>query len=85
LTAPRIADLLGEWLGRDVHAVDSPPEGPVPAEYAARCSRLMFDHYRANGFTGSPRVLEGLLGRPPRTFAEHLGDQELPCAPGQLR
>ena len=85
LTAPRIAELLGEWLGRDVRAVDSPPEGPVPSAYAARCSRLMFDHYRANGFTGSPRVLEGLLGRPPRTFAEHLGDQELPGASGQLR
>jgi uncharacterized protein YbjT (DUF2867 family) len=85
LTAPRIAELLGEWLGREVRAVDAPPDGPVPTEYAARCSRLMFDHYRAHGFTGSPRVLAGLLGRPPRTFAEHLGDQELPGAPGQLR
>jgi uncharacterized protein YbjT (DUF2867 family) len=85
LTAPRIAELLGEWLGREVRAVDAAPEGPVPEEYAARCSRLMFDHYRAHGFTGSPRVLEALLGRPPRTFAAHLGDLELPGAVGELR
>jgi uncharacterized protein YbjT (DUF2867 family) len=85
LTAPRIAELLGEWLGRGVCAVDAVPDGPVPAEYAARCSRLMFDHYRAYGFTGSPRVLETLLGRPARTFAEHLRDQELPGATGELR
>jgi len=85
LTAPRIAELLGDWLGREVGAVDAVPDGPVPEEYGARCSRLMFDHYRAHGFTGSPRVLEGLLGRPPRTFAEHLGDQELPGASGELR
>jgi uncharacterized protein YbjT (DUF2867 family) len=84
LTAPRIAELLGEWLGRDVRAVDVPPDGPVPVQYAARCSRLMFDHYRAHGFIGSPRVLEGLLGRPPRTFAAHLRDQELPGASGEL-
>jgi uncharacterized protein YbjT (DUF2867 family) len=85
LAAPRIAALLGEWLGRDVRAVDAVPDGPVPVEYAARCTRLMFDHYRAHGFTGSPWVLEGLLGRPPRTFAEHLRDQELPGASGELR
>jgi uncharacterized protein YbjT (DUF2867 family) len=85
LTAPRIAELLGRWLGREVRAVDAVPDGPVPEEYAARCSRLMFDHYRAHGFTGSPHVLEGLLGRPPRTLAAHLGDQELPGAVGELR
>jgi uncharacterized protein YbjT (DUF2867 family) len=84
LTAPRIAELLAEWLGRDVRAVDAVPDGPVPVDYAARCSRLMFDHYRAHGFTGSPRVLESLLGRPVRTFAEHLSDQELPPATGEL-
>lgn len=80
LTAPRIAELMGERLGRDVRAVDAVPDGPVPpvAEYAARCARLMFDHYRAHGFTGSPRVLEALLGRPARTFADHLAAVELP-------
>src|SRR6478609_11603361 len=29
LTAPRIAELLGEWLGREVRAVDTVPDGPV--------------------------------------------------------
>ena len=85
LTAPRLAELLAGWLGRDVAAVDDVPDGPVPVEYAARCSRLMFDHYRAHGFTGSPRVLAWLLGRPPRTFADHLRDLELPGAAGELR
>jgi uncharacterized protein YbjT (DUF2867 family) len=76
LTAPRIAELLGERVGREVTAVDAVPAGPVPpvADYAAHCRRLMFDHYRAHGFTGSPRVLEALLGRPARTFGQHLDD-----------
>jgi uncharacterized protein YbjT (DUF2867 family) len=97
LTAPRIAQLMGEHLGREVRAVDAVPDGPVAddcaADYAARCSRLMFDHYRAHGFRGSPRVLEALLGRPARTFADHLADhvrdhvrdQELPGAASDLR
>ncbi len=74
LTAPRIAALFGDRLGREVAAVDVAPDGPVPpvGDYAARCRRLMFDHYRAHGFTGSPRVLESLLGRPARTLAHHL-------------
>jgi len=82
LTAPRIAELMSARLGRDVRAVDVVPDGPVPTvdRYAAHCSRLMFDHYRAHGFTGSPWVLGGLLGRPPRTFADHLGTVELPDA-----
>jgi uncharacterized protein YbjT (DUF2867 family) len=78
LTAPRIAELFAARLGRDVAAVDAVPDGPVPNEYAARCRRLMFDHYRVHGFTGTPRVLETLLGRPARTFAEHLASLTLP-------
>jgi hypothetical protein len=80
LTAPRIAELMARRLGREVTAVDAVPDGPVPPEsdYAAHCSRRMFDHYRVHGFTGSPRVLEALLGRPARTFAEHLASVRLP-------
>jgi hypothetical protein len=57
-----------------VRAEDAAPDGPVPPveAYAAHCRRRMLDHYRAHGFTGSPRVLEALLGRPARTFADHL-------------
>jgi uncharacterized protein YbjT (DUF2867 family) len=86
LTAPRIAALMGAWLGREVAAVDAVPDGPVPPpeDYAARCLRLMFDHYRAHGFTGSPRVLEALLGRPARSYAQHLATVERPSAVGEL-
>ncbi|MCW2698785.1 MAG: putative nucleoside-diphosphate-sugar epimerase [Blastococcus sp.] len=78
LTARRIAGLLGSRLGREVTAVDAAPGGPVPpvADYAAHCRRLMFDHYRAHGFAGSPRVLEALVGRPAHTFGEHLDQLE---------
>ena len=87
LTAPRIAELLGARLGREVRAVDAVPGGPVPPreDYAAHCARLMFDHYRAYGFTGSPRVLESLLGRPARTFTEHLAALDLPSGAEELR
>lgn len=84
LTAPRLARLLTDWCGRDVAAWDDVPDGPVPDDYPARCGRLMFDHYRAHGFTGSPRVLEALLGRPARTFAQHLATRERPAATGEL-
>ena len=73
LTARDLAASLAGHLGRDVRAEDVLPRGEVPTSYAGRCRRTMFDHYRAHGFTGSPRVLTALLGRPPRTFAEHLG------------
>jgi uncharacterized protein YbjT (DUF2867 family) len=80
LTAARIAELLAGRLGRAVTAVDAEPGGPVPpaSDYPAHCRRMMFDHYRAHGFTGSPRVLEALLGRPARTFAEHLASVPAP-------
>jgi uncharacterized protein YbjT (DUF2867 family) len=90
LTAPRIAGLLGDRIGRPVRAVDAVPDGPIPpmgstpAEYAAHCLRRMFDHYRAHGFTGSPRVLEALLGRPATTFTEHLAGAVRPSGVGNL-
>ena len=68
--------------------MDAVPDGPVPpldgteGAYAAHCLRRMFDHYRAHGFLGSPRVLECLLGRRARTFAQHLADKPgRPAAP----
>ncbi|MBJ7451661.1 MAG: NmrA family NAD(P)-binding protein [Blastococcus sp.] len=79
LTAPRIAELVGERLGREVVADDVIPAGEQPRAYAARCRRAMLDHHRAHGFVGSPRVLAALLGRPPRTLAEHLAALPLPA------
>ena len=78
LTAPRIAELVGERLGREVVADDVIPAGEQPTAYAARCRRAMLDHQRAHGFVGSPRVLTALLGRPPRSLAEHLAALPLP-------
>lgn len=74
LTAPEIAARLTAAAGRPVEAVDDPPAGPVPPEsdWAAHCRRRMLDHYREHGFTGSPRVLEALLGRPARRIDEGL-------------
>jgi uncharacterized protein YbjT (DUF2867 family) len=87
LTAPRLAELMTARFDREVRAVDAVPDGPVPppSDYAAHCARLMFDHYRAHGFAGSPRVLEALVGRPARTYADHLAAWEPPSAAGELR
>jgi len=70
LTAPDVAAAMAQRLGRPVTAVDA--RAPERDDYAGRCLRTMLDHYRAHGFTGSPRVLTDLLGRSPRTLAEHL-------------
>lgn len=74
LAAPELAARLGALAGRGVEAVDDPPTGPVPpaADWAAHCRRRMLDHYREHGFTGSPRVLEALLGRPARRIDDTL-------------
>jgi uncharacterized protein YbjT (DUF2867 family) len=77
LTAPRLAELIGERLGEEVVADDVIPGGEVPTSYVARCRRTMYDHQRAHGFAGSPRVLTALLGRPPRSFADHLADLDI--------
>jgi uncharacterized protein YbjT (DUF2867 family) len=74
LTAPRLAELMGEALGREVVADDVIPAGDVPVSYRARCRRLMLDHYRAHGFAGSSLVATALLGRAPRSYADHLAD-----------
>ena len=76
LSAPAIAGRLAALAGRPVEAVDDPPDGPVPpaSDWAAHCRRRMLDHYREHGFTGSPRVLEALLGRPARPIDAGLAD-----------
>jgi uncharacterized protein YbjT (DUF2867 family) len=85
LTAGRLAEFLAEHLGGPVTPVDVVHDKPVPPidDYAAHCRRRMFDHYRAHGFAGSPRVLTALVGRPPRSFADHLAD--VPSAAWELR
>ena len=76
LTAPDVARLAGAHLGREVTAVDVDPPAD-DGSHARRCLCAMFASYRAYGFTGSPRALTALLGRPPRTYAEHLEARRL--------
>lgn len=91
LTALEVSVRVAGALGREVTAVDAVPDGPVPPldgsadAYAAHCLRRMFDHYRAHGFAGSPRVLESLLGRPARTFDQHLAELSATSATGGQR
>ncbi|MBN9113299.1 MAG: NmrA family NAD(P)-binding protein [Pseudonocardia sp.] len=70
LDADDVATTLARRLGRAVRAVDAPPGAAV--DYAGRCLALMCDHYREFGFTGSPFVLEALLGRPACTLDDYL-------------
>jgi uncharacterized protein YbjT (DUF2867 family) len=77
LTAPAIAATLADVLGVPVDAVDvgsdgwaGEARGAGMSDYALDCGVRMADHYRAHGFTGSPVVLEALLGRPPTTLRE---------------
>jgi uncharacterized protein YbjT (DUF2867 family) len=91
LTAVDVAARFATALRREVTAVDALPDGPVPpldgsdGGYAAHCLRRMFDHYRAHGFVGSPRVLESLLGHPARMFAQHLAEVSASSVPGGQR
>ena len=73
LTAPDLAERVTAVSGRKVIAVDAPASTDLDT-YAGRCLQTMFDWYREHGFAGSPRVATALLGRPPRNYADHLGD-----------
>jgi uncharacterized protein YbjT (DUF2867 family) len=77
LSQTEVAAALERALGRPVRA-----ERIALADWAARARAgglgeyqvetllKMFDYYDRYGFWGNPRVLTGLLGRPPVTFAE---------------
>jgi uncharacterized protein YbjT (DUF2867 family) len=71
LTAPDLAKRVTAVSGREVRAVDAPSPSDLDT-YAGRCLTAMFDWYRAHGFVGSPRVATALLGRPPRSYTDHL-------------
>ncbi|MCV2491229.1 NmrA family NAD(P)-binding protein [Geodermatophilus sp. YIM 151500] len=73
LTAADLAERVTAVSGRDVVAVDA-PASPDRGTYAGRCLATMFDWYRDHGFAGSPRVATALLGRPPRSYTDHLAD-----------
>lgn len=73
LSARDIAERVTAVSGREVVAIDA-PASPDTETYAGRCLGTMFDWYREHGFAGSPRVATALLGRPPRSYTDHLAD-----------
>jgi uncharacterized protein YbjT (DUF2867 family) len=79
LTAPDIAAVLAGALDIAVDGVDVGSDGWAGearaagmSDFAVDCGVRMADHYREHGFSGSPVVLEALLGRPPTTLREAL-------------
>jgi hypothetical protein len=76
LSQDEVAAVLGQQLGRPVHAQAIPL---ADWERGARAAGLgetqigtlikMFDYYARYDFGGNSRVLGWLLGRPPTTFA----------------
>lgn len=77
LTQGEVADLLGEQLGRPVHAERIPISewtekaraagfGPWAIETLVK----MFEYYDQHGFRGDSQALTTLLGRPPTTFGQ---------------
>jgi nucleoside-diphosphate-sugar epimerase len=76
LSQTEIATILGQQLGRPIHAqVVSLDEWERRArasglsDYAVETLVKMFCYYERYGFWGNPRVLGWLLGRSPNTFA----------------
>ncbi len=79
ITAVDVASSLSRALGQEVTAHDQGEAGWAATSTAAgmppeavRRGRLMAEHYRHHGFTGSPLVLESLLGRPATTLEHYL-------------
>lgn len=76
LTPVQMARRLSEALGRPVEAIEiSRDQWRRDAELdpdRADILLTMFEYYAEHGFWGNPRVLAGLLGREPTTFAQYL-------------
>lgn len=77
LAQTEVARLLGDALGRQVQAVETPAQETREALEEAGLDRFrvatlmkMFDYYGAFGLEGNPNVLAWLLGRAPTTLAE---------------
>ncbi|MDX1501089.1 MAG: NmrA family NAD(P)-binding protein [Thermoanaerobaculia bacterium] len=82
----QIAAILGDTLGREVRAVETPlDEWAARAReaglhgYALEALLRMFRYYGRHGMAGGPRALEWLLGRPAtalRRFVERVARDE---------
>lgn len=88
MSQTEVAGILGQQLGRPVHAQVVPIETWAQGarasglgDYQVETLRKMFRYYERYGFEGNPRVLGWLLGCPPMALAafveriaqEHLG------------
>jgi uncharacterized protein YbjT (DUF2867 family) len=77
LAQTEVASILGEILGRSVHAEEvrladweqSARAGGL-GDYAIDTLLKMFRYYARNGLAGNPNILQWLLGRPPTTLPE---------------
>ncbi len=79
LSQVEVAAILAECLGRPVQAAAIDPadwERNARAnglnDYAVTTLQRMFAYYERYSFWGNPRVLTGLLGRAPTTFAQSI-------------
>jgi NAD(P)H dehydrogenase (quinone) len=77
LTQAEIANILGQQLGRAVHAQavsqtdwERGARAAGLGDYQVETLLQMFRYYEQYGFWGNPRVLGWLVGHPPVTFAE---------------
>ncbi len=79
LTQTEVAAILSQQLNRPVRAETIPLEtwanqarAANLGDYAIETLIKMFRYYEKYGFWGNPRVLHGLLGRPPATLADFI-------------
>jgi NAD(P)H dehydrogenase (quinone) len=79
LSQQDVALSLAKALGRPVRAVSLDRTAWIDGAYKAGMAPYtvdtlgkMFEYYERNGFVGSPRVIEWLLGRSPTTFEAYI-------------
>ena len=76
------AKILSDILGQPIEARKLPADDAVAhaahmgvGEFGQNCMRKMFAHYDVHGLVGSARVLEWILGRPPKNFETFARDR----------
>lgn len=79
------AQIIAQALGRPVRAQAAPLEASLEKARAAgvpdwrvETLRAMNEHYDAHGLEGNGNVLRWLLGRAPKTFADHVAELNRP-------
>lgn len=82
ITLTEKAKILSDILGQPIEARKLPADDAVAhaahmgvGEFGQNCMRKMFAHYDVHGLVGSARVLEWILGRPPKNFETFARDR----------